>query len=279
MSRHLVNFGLLTLLFAAVDTAGAVDVYSTGFEQPTFTDGQQLQGSDGWTSAASLPPFLSTTAATITSAKSAAGTQSVIIPGSAMTTAVETDPYAAVASLRRPVNYDAIGSGNKIVIVAADVFTSGPAIGFSSFASAVAARDAAGFSVGELELGSDGSWGAFDGDDAPGTAPSLSGVVTPNAWHHVALTVDYNTSQTFFSIDNVQVGSLPFAGGAASGVLARGALVTYARPDVAGQFNRADYASYYDNFSITAVPEPSSLVLLGALSMPMFSLIRRRDRK
>jgi hypothetical protein len=83
----------------------------------------------------------------------------------------------------------------------------------------------------------------------------------------------YYTNQNRFFVDDAQLGSpISFAGSNPSGILARGALVAYAGPDIPGEFARADHAIYFDNYSVSAVPEPSSIWLacLGFVGVGLY---------
>ncbi len=92
----------------------------------------------------------------------------------------------------------------------------------------------------------------------------VSGTTNPDGWHKLGLEIDYNTNLSRFFVDDTQLGApISFAANNPSGVLARGALVAYTGPDVPDLFTRADHAIYFDNYSVSAVPEPSSIVLAG----------------
>lgn len=259
---RLAGFVCWSLMLVA--SARAEVIYSTGFESPTFSAYSQLQGQDGWTPAGSLPPFLSTNAAVITRLNGGAGGQAVVVRGDYMTSAAQVAPYAAVGSYRRPVDYDTNASGLKIVRLSVDVMLTGPTtVPFTGWAASLAARDSAGFTLAELEIGADGSLAGF-GNQAPGSTPLVSGSTTPGGWHKLGLEIDYNTNLSRFFVDDNQLGSaISFASSNPSGILARGALVAYAGPDVSDQFTRADHAIYFDNYSVSAVPEPSTFVLAG----------------
>lgn len=265
---------LLTLLCGSSSAPAQSVVYQSGFEDPPFAVGSELQGQDGWTPSSSLPPFLSTGAAKISSADAKSGVQSVAVEGKAMTSAAEVAPYDAVGSFRRPVGYDTTVTGQTLLRLSVDAKVTGPgSVPYTAFAGSLAARDNAGFTLAELELGPDGSVAGF-GDQAPGSAPAVSGVAAAGAWHELAIEVDYLAKASTFFVDGAQVGlPVSFAGSGPSGVLARGALVAYAGPNVPGGFDRSNHAIYFDNFSITAVPEPTALALAalgGALSIGLF---------
>ncbi len=272
---------LLTLLCGSSALAQSV-VYQTGFENPPFAVGTELQGQDGWTPSSSLPPFLSTGAAKITTADAKTGAQSVAVEGKAMTSAAEVAPYDAVGSFRRPVGYDTTVTGQTLLRLSVDAKVTGPGtVPYSAFAGSLAARDNAGFTLAELELGPDGSIAGF-GDQAPGSAPAVSGVVAAGAWHALAIEVDYLAKASTFFVDGAQVGlPVSFAGSGPSGVLARGAFVAYAGPNVAGSFDRSNHEIYFDNFSITAVPEPASFVLaaIGSVLGAALCIVRARRQE
>ncbi len=263
------------LLFTAAVRAEVI--YSTGFESPSFTAYTQLQGQDGWTPADALPPFLSTSAAVITKLDDGLGGQALVVRGDYMTSASEVTPYDAVGSYRRPVNYDTNASGTRVVQLSVDVRMSGPStISYEQFSGAISARDSAGFTLAELEIGPDGSLAGF-GNQPPGSMPLVTGWASPEDWHTLALEIDYHTNLSRFLVDGVQLGTpISFASSGPSGILARGALVVYAGPDVVGEFARAEHGVYFDNFSISGVPEPSSLALASVGLLAIGLLLRRR---
>jgi len=263
------------LLQATGGHALAFNVYSTGFENPPFTVGSQLQGQDGW--ASGNPPFLNPTSATITNSTARTGSQSLQIPGAAMGTFAETAPYAAASSNFHPVNFNATATNSPIVTIRADVRIDGPGLltQDSSFAISIAAVPNEG-RYSELVLASDGF---IYGLSSFGPEVLIQSVGNPlNAWHSLEIKADFLANAYTLTYDATSFGPYPFPAGVVDNQLLRGSIVVYALPD-SGTFARSNYTARVDNFSITAVPEPQALVLaIGAAfsATATFSTRRRR---
>lgn len=251
-------------LLAGNAPLGASQVlYSTGFESPTFATGSLLLGQDGWSTA--IPPFLNPGTATIVAG------QSVQVRGMDLTSAVEVDPYAAVGSYRRPLNYDASGALSSVQLMA-DVRLDGPVVGTGDFFTAnFAARTGDGF-AGELSISSDGFVYGYNGtgdDNRLFTTP-----VTLNAWHTLGIAVNFAANTYTFSVDGLLSAAFPFEAGFVSDELVRESLIVYARPDTATEF-RNSYTAGFDNVSATAVPEPTGAALLVFGSLCLLNFRRR----
>jgi len=266
---------LLTELWATT-SAAALEVYSTGFENPPYAVGSQLQGQDGW--ASGNPPFLNPTAASITNATAFAGTQSLQIPGAALGTFAETDPYASVSPNAHVVNFDATAAGLPIVKVRADVRIDGPGqlTPGTNFAASIAAVPSEG-RYSELVLSSDG---VLYGLSSFGPEALVQPIGNPlNAWHALEITIDFSAHAYTFRYDATSFGPFPFTPSGGADQLLRGSIVTYALPDDAGAgFARADYTARFDNFSITAVPEPQSLLAIASALVGAAGVFPRRSR-
>ena len=262
------NVILATIITAALHSASAATIYSTGFEAPTFTAGSALVGQDGWTGV----PFLSPNAALVRNAVAQSGLQAVQVRGADMVNAAEVDPLAAVGSFRKPLNYDTAAAGTPFVRIEASVRLDGPTLGTGDFFSSnIAARIGDGF-AGELSISSDGFVYGYDGTNA---ARLFTAPITLNAWHTLGILVDFTANTFAFSVDGTSTSAFPFADGAVSDVLVRESLVTYAFPDTATN-HRSDFTAYYDNVSAVATPEPTSAVLLAAGLTALSGFTRRR---
>ena len=223
--------------------------------------GSGVLGTDGWSLA--IPGFLNPGAATVTNAVFQSGLQSMEVLGSNLASSGGvTSPYEAVGSYRRPIGFDAAVNGYPRVRVEADVRLDGPSVGTGDLAAASVAARSELASVGEIELSSDGVVYAFDGTGGPilftSTALDLS------QWHRLAIEVDFLNNQSSFFVNGTFLGQFTYAASNTSDVLLRGAVVAYARPnDAQLGFDRSDFAYRFDNFSVSAVPEPTSLAIFG----------------
>jgi hypothetical protein len=223
MNRSLlvVTFGLTVLGLTTI--ASAYVVYSTGFEDPPFANGSALLGQDGWSTA--IPPFLNPSAATITNALAHTGLQSLQVGGIDIATSDDpetpeydpiTDPYDAVGSYRRPVDFDAAAAGYPIVRLQTDVYLDGPVSSTPSFVSqSLAARSGDG-GVGEIELGSDGNAYAYTGNF--GSSVLFSTPVSLGEWHTFAIDIDFLNDQYAFRVDGTLLGQHAFEAGFTSDV-------------------------------------------------------------
>ena len=211
-------------------------------------------------------------AATITSAIAQAGLQSVQIRGADMVNAIEVDPLAAVGAFVKDLNYDTAAAGLPLVKIQSSVRLNGPVIGTGDFFSAnLGARSEDG--AVELSISSDGMiYGySFVEETLIYSAP-----ITLNAWHTLAITMDFTAKTYTFSFDGTSSSAFAFNAGFTSNVLLHEAVVTYAYPDTATN-HRSDFTAYYDNVSATAsVPEPASAVLLPLGGVPLLGFRRRQ---
>lgn len=263
---------LATIVTAAAPSASPSTIYSTGFESPIFTVGNALVGQDGWTGV----PFLSPGAAMVGNSVVRSGLQALQVRGADMGNAPEVDPLAAVGSFRKPLNYDTAAAGTPYVTIGADVRLDGPVPGGlpDFFAANMAARIGDGF-AGELSISSDGYVYGYDGTGDPSHPLLFSAPISLNAWHTLAILVDFSANSFAFSIDGIPTSSFPFADGAVSDVLVRESLITYAYPDQ-GANHRGDFTAYYDNVFAAAVPEPGCLGMISLGALAWVGCLRRR---
>jgi PEP-CTERM motif len=281
MNRSLLFVVVGSVVVGSASAASAQVIYATGFENPPFAANSQLVGQDGWVGAAGPPSIANNNPlATITNSTAKTGAQSVQVRGSDLTGDVTvTAPYGAVGSYRQPASVDTALSGTPRVRVEADLLlqSTAPLTTNDFFTITLAARTGAGETMGEFGLSSNGHALAYGFDAAPGDPPAFSPTAGLNAWHHIAMDLDFASHRTTYFLDGLNVGSV--SAPTLSTVLLRSALVAYALPDVAGGPMRADYVGRFDNFSVTAVPEPNtwvSLLVGGASLLGMNRWARRR---
>jgi hypothetical protein len=263
--------GTVSLGLSAQAYADAL--YETGFEKPTFQNGDLLLGTDGWSTA--IPPFLNPEAARISRDKARRGRQSVEVHGGDLVGSEGiTAPYDAVGSYRRPIDYTVSGS-QRFARVDADLLleTDQPKTrpGDEFFSLTISARSGDGETLGETGLTSEGVVEGFPFNATPG---SLEGRLTQpirfNKWYHLTMLLDFAHRTTSYFVDKHFLGAVTqahqsdtcmFPGLVTScalsdsDVLLRGALVVYARPDGedgAGNLrSRSDYTAHFDNFRVS----------------------------
>jgi hypothetical protein len=289
LSLACAGISVLALVAVRPGAARAQVLFATGFEAPDYADGSQLTGQQGWygVSVNNPPGFpfnLNPQAAVISSARASSGTQSVQVCG----TNLQADPnipgvtggyYSAIGSYRQPVNFDAGPAG--ITFVQADIRVDGALTpGTDFFSAAVGALGTGDTGIGEMKISSDGYVHAYTGDDA---APTflLSEPISLNAWHTLAIEDNFATDTSTFFVDGAQLGSFSFPSDYNDdNILQRGSLLTYAAPD--GKYANTNYRTYYDNFSIVAVPEtgavpePGAYGVFASLVLSAVGFLRRK---
>jgi hypothetical protein len=227
-------------------------LYSTSFEGPVFLNGNQLLGADGWSTA--IPPFLNPDAAIITNVKASNRKQSVVVKGADLIGSEGiTAPYDAIGSYRKPLNY-VVSADQTKVHVDADLLleTDRPGTPGEFFSLTIAARSGSGDSLGEVGLSSQGVAEAWKLNAVPGSPPEFVEPITLNQWHRVSMLIDYQNRTTSYYIDDYLMGTVEAP--SASNVLARVAMVVYARPngDATGGVgsSRSDFTARFDNFRV-----------------------------
>ncbi len=279
-SRNTTTLTLSLILLSLTPVLAQTTIYSTGFESPSFANGSILAGQDGWVSIGIASP----NAASISNTAANSGNQGVRVRGADLVDDPAFAPYFAAGSFRRPVNYFANG---MITLVSSDVFVSGPqsapSITAPFFGATVASRlfGPNGGDTYEFQLSSEGVFYGFDDNLSnspvadPGVLPRIHADV--NRWYNMGIRSDFNAKTVTFLLDGSALGVVPFSD--PFDTLLRGALVVYASPSEPG-FSRTDYAARFDNFRISAVPEPGAVAMLLGMTIPggLF-LLRRRARK
>jgi hypothetical protein len=265
-----------------VNTAQAVTLYQTGFENPPFVLApltvSPVQGQDGWVVGGGPDGDLSPNAAVISTNRPRQGKQSVLVNGADLVQQgtinfITGGYYDAIGSYRKTVDYDT--GGTKTVRVSAHVRVDGrqTATGNNFFSAGIGSRGADIASTngggttgnGELAISSDGHVYGYSGDDfvpgcpnVPCTSPAsflTSSRISLGEWHNLAVELNFATRKMTFFVDDECLGSFPFVSGFTGNFVRRGAMLVYTAPDTA-TLHKANYRARYDQYSIkTVTPE------------------------
>jgi hypothetical protein len=227
------------VLMAALALPAYADIYSTGFESPTFTPGA-IAGQDGWIT---FGPGLSS----VTSSFAKTGSQSVFVDGG---TATQSGPYHNDSST------------GPLVDLSADfaIFQSSNQTGWQFAATGT---NLVQF-IGGIDIVGSNILAITPGFTPIGTFTRAT-TFDSTAWHHIDLLLNL-TSQTYdISLDGSTIGSnLAFCGSNAGCTGANVAAYGAGFFDSFG--GGGNDSGYLDNYRVanvpTGVPEPSSILLL-----------------
>jgi hypothetical protein len=238
---------------------------SGGFEPPRFLT--NLEGSPELAGQDPLGPWLKDSGAgtaIIETAFKQSGTQAVQFTRPAN---INGDTRYAVP---RPTPL--VGAASTIVRVNWDMNVSlSPTAPFGPFFG-VEGYDATTPTLPRLigSLGVDSHTGELLYQDADGILAATGDIVAPGAWHHYTLELNYGTKQYTGYLDGAPVVTSPFIDPGITG-FTDAPISTLA--STAESLATATGTAYYDNYSITVVPEPAGLALVGLGSL---ALLRRR---
>ena len=233
--------------------AEATVLYQTGFENPPFTPGT-IAGQDGWNVfGPSAGSFVENTFAF-------AGSQAVevnpaLFPG-------QSGPFKEVDTSSPIVEQSA-----EILLKSSTKETSwqyatlGP--GFVNFAAGI-----------DIDLNTGAIHAITQGFPVIGT-------FTRDVFHEVDLILDYATRTYNVDLDGLTLASnIPFCGNTGAFCTGSSTISSYGDGffDSFGGITGQNDAGFIDNYSVSAIPEPSSMLLLGG-SLMTLALLRRRRRK
>jgi hypothetical protein len=267
--RGLTLIGFLLASTIVADRARGDIIYQTGFESPAFTAGSTVDGQGGFSVTTGDP-----NAITVTTSQPRTGAQALLFSGLNLSDSPPPNgPGFFVGTAGVAVNYDAQAGGNALVSLEASIRLDGPStatgIGHTgdlvSFNLEAILGDGSYFST---YLSSDGNaYGYSQQYDA--MTPVALGV-----YHDVKLLLDFGARTSTYVVDGLTFGTKAFDPSVTSSVLANVQFTMYAIDPPA---DRSLYTARADDFSVRAVPEPSSLALclIGGL-VTMTNLARRR---
>jgi|GEM_PF-5712928 len=248
---------LMATAVAAVSANAAVTIYdSNGFEAPTFTGsaaGTNLSGQDGWTGAAAGTTNGRVFAGANLGVSPFAGNQMVRIQATNAGSSrfAWRDISAGVSSALLSPSTAAIRMSTKFNLGATTV----------SGISGILAYDLTGSDlIAGLYADTDGNIILDAGDGINGLV--FSGF-TEGVWHDLEMTLDYNLGIFSARIDGFYLGGYALTNTVAD-------FDFYTQADAAGSVN-----GYFDDFKVTGVPEPGTMLAIGA---GLAAMARRRRK-
>jgi hypothetical protein len=246
-SRSLfISFATMATLLS-LSTVPAYADFMTGFEKPTYILGP-LVGQDGWQE-------FSDAIVTVENFLVKSGSQAVFLNGSGAQT-----PHGGIPYQSGPYHTDTAGS---LVDLSADIYLA-------------SSSQESGWQFAALGLGLIGFAGGIDVDAGTNKLHLITAVdptggsltFSRDTWHHVDLLLNYTTQKYSFSLDGtLDASNVAFCGanfscpgtnipGYANGLF-----------DTFGGAGNND-SGFMDNYSVSTVsgvPEPASLLLLGSV--------------
>jgi hypothetical protein len=242
MLRRPLTFMLAWLALAATPLHAGV-IYATGFESPAFSVGT-IQGQDGWST------FNSPAASTVQNTVAAAGTQAVRVDGSV------GGQHGA---------YYSTGTAAASLLLSADLL-------LSSASSQSAWQFAA---IGPGLVGFAGGFNIINGTTIQAITAGFPviGTLARDVWNHLDIYLDFDLQQTTIVLNGSTLASgLAFCGD--NGPCA-GASVAALGTILFDSFGSGQDAGYMDNLSLSTVPEPGTLALVGAAVLGAMQSRRR----
>ena len=237
----------------AASQADAAVLYQTGFENPPFTPGP-IAGQDGWSVfGPSAGSFVENTFAF-------AGTQ-----------AVEVNP-ALFPGQSGP--FKEVDTSSPIVTQSAEIYLKS-STNETSWQYATLGPGFVNFAAG------------IDIDVTTGAIHSITqgfpviGTFTRNVWHNVSLDLNYATDTYAVVLDGSFLASnIPFCGNSGAFCTGSSTISSYGDGffDSFGGISGQNDVGYIDNYSVSAVPEPASLTLIGS-GLLALAFLRRRASK
>jgi PEP-CTERM motif len=231
------------LMSVGTITAYAGVLYSTGFENPPFTIGP-LAGQDGW-------QVFGNTSVDVQSTVVYAGSQAVWVDG----TNGQSGPYHSD-------------------------FSTGPLVALSAYLYLGSSSTQSSWQFAGLGSGLFPFIGGIDTNSSTNDIALITagfpvvGTFTRDTWHNVYFVFDFTTQKYNFWLDGTQLGTnVPFCGDNGPCL---GETVSSYGTGLFDTFGGGNDSGYMDNYSVSTVPEPSSIALLGSGILSLAGMLWRR---
>lgn len=246
-SVEMIGAAILAAFFTLATHAARGDVlYSTGFESTPFQAGQSINGRGGFLVSPGDP-----SAMVITTSNAFDGSQALQVGGSLL----GSTGYAQGAATINP-NYDAIANANPVITLEVHARLDGPSTDTNNgtLDDLVSVNlDALLFdnSYFSTFISSDGQAYGYVNQSYVFSGPAALG-----QYHDLKLVLDFNRRASSFIVDGNVLGTEPFDSTVGSTILVN------ADMSMNSLIYSYQYTGTFDDFSITATPEPGAGVVL-----------------
>jgi hypothetical protein len=261
MNKSLSGFAIGLLALLSAPQAAAVLLYQTGFESPTFVTGQLVAGQDGWSSRFNSPTgFIGNTAPK-------SGSQNLDMRFDRLS---DRGGGLFDDASRRIFDYDAIANGTPIVRLSVDALLSGPKTQQDVLNAAFEVLTTGVDVLGQFSISADGNLYAYGSR----FEDYLLVPIELGRYYNLGMEVNFLERTTIFSIDGTFLASFMFADEVQSTVLWQAPLEAFVFTGDE-DLDLGAYIARYDNYSVVALPEPTSAMLF-VLGLGVLLCLRRQ---
>ena len=271
-SKHFLpqaGFALALLSSFALATPGhAQNLYQTGFESPGFTTGP-INGQDGWTARPILPTDNNSQGAApsgvVSTSAPASGNHSLQINNSTLDYLPNDGLYEGVYQ----PNVSFTATAQSIFLIQAAVRVDGPNSGADLSSANLVVYNSSNYDLGEIYASSSGNIYGDNGPDYFNAAPPS---YTLGQYATLGLKLDFTDLTESYYVNGSFIDSLPMVSGSLAdptfsvNLDGIGSADDQYGLDSGGyKITHSSYTDYFDDLSVAAVPEASSVVSLGLL--------------
>ena len=264
MIQTIRNILATVILTLQVHALHAAVVYATGFEAPAFNTAQLIDGQDGWTSR------MGSNAGVISSNQPASGSQALEFRASDLP---QFGFGFNLETVRRFLDFDAVAAGSRGVTVAVDVRLNAVQLQDDLVEAIFSTIDPTFQDYGQMQISADGHLYIYGSQ----FSDTYVGAVSLNVYHRLAMSIDFISRETTFAVDNLDLVTFAFDSSLQSHVFRAGSL-HMAAPTDPQLADPALYTSYFDNFEVQTISEPTSIALVASALLLALASLRRRNQ-